>query len=51
MGSSSQQGFARRLYGAFLIVGVGLLIGSVAVDFLPTATAYVNLTNQISRHF
>ena len=36
-GSSGQNGFARRLHGALLILGVGLLISSVAVDFLPTA--------------
>ncbi len=35
--SSGQRGIAQRFYGALIILGLGLLIGSVAVDYLPTA--------------
>ena len=35
--SSAQTGFARRLVDALLILGLGLIISSVAVDYLPTA--------------
>lgn len=35
--SSGQKSIAKRFYGALLILGLGLLIGSVAVDYLPTA--------------